>query len=61
MHTNPTPSHEPVPAPSAQRPQRLLKRAVPWAAAVLGLALVFSLYRDPMLMVTLADQLWSCF
>jgi len=34
---------------------------VPWAAAVLGLALVFSLYRDPMLMVTLADQLWSCF
>ena len=59
MHTNPTPSHEPV--PSVQRPQRLLKRAVPWAAAVLGLALVFSLYRDPMLMVTLADQLWSCF
>lgn len=59
MHTNPTPSHEP--APSAQRPQRLLKRAVPWAAAVLGLALVFSLYRDPMLMVTLADQFWSCF
>ncbi|MFY9247137.1 MAG: hypothetical protein WAO62_00030 [Burkholderiaceae bacterium] len=59
MQTNPTPSH--APAPSAQRPQRLLKRAVPWAAAVLGLALVFSLYRDPMLMVTLADQLWSCF
>jgi len=38
-----------------------LKKASVWASIAAALGAVFALYRDPMLMVTLADQLWSCF
>jgi hypothetical protein len=32
-----------------------------WVIAASALAGVFALYQNPQLMVTIADQLWSCF
>ena len=39
------------------RPKRLLA----WAAAALALALVFLAYLQPSMVLSVANQLWSCF
>lgn len=36
------------------------KRALAWAAALLVLALTFSAYHNPALMLDLATQVWNC-
>jgi hypothetical protein len=36
------------------------KRTVAWAGAAVVLVMVFVAYRDPHLMVDLANRLWSC-
>lgn len=38
-----------------------MRRALLWLAALLVLLAVFALYLRPAFMLTLADQLWSCF
>jgi hypothetical protein len=38
-----------------------LRRAALWAAAAAVLAGVFAAYRQPDLMVDLANRVWSCF
>ena len=43
---------------------RLAKRTAKWlayAAATVALVVVFLLYTQPGFMVTVADQVWSCF
>ena len=42
-----------------RRPQ--LRKALAFAAALLVLLAVFSLYLRPEFMVTLAQQVWACF
>jgi hypothetical protein len=37
------------------------RRALLWLAVLLVLLAVFALYLQPAFMLTLADQLWSCF
>ena len=36
------------------------KRAAAWGAAAAALLAVFAAYRDPHLVVDLANRLWSC-
>jgi hypothetical protein len=38
-----------------------LRRALVWVASAAVLLLVFAAYLRPEIVVTLADQLWSCF
>jgi hypothetical protein len=38
-----------------------LRRALLWLAAAAALAVVFAAYLRPDVVVTLANQLWSCF
>ena len=38
-----------------------VRRTLWWSAAALALAAVFASYLQPDLMVTLAQQVWSCF
>jgi len=40
---------------------RPLHRTALYAAALLACAAVFSLYTQPHFLVTLANQLWTCF
>lgn len=44
--------------PAAHRPWR---RVLAWAAAAAALVLVFAAYRNPHMVVDLANQLWACF
>ncbi|MFO1220900.1 MAG: hypothetical protein U1E89_21250 [Burkholderiaceae bacterium] len=44
-----------------REPPRTGRRVIAWAAAALVLALVFAAYRNPHLMVDLANRLWACF
>ena len=37
------------------------RRALAWAAVAVALALVFAAYRQPAVVVDLANQIWSCF
>jgi hypothetical protein len=37
------------------------RRAAAWSAAALALALVFTAYFDPHLMVDVANRVWTCF
>ncbi len=37
------------------------KRPLAWTGVAAALALVFVLYRDPDLAVTLSNRLWACF
>jgi len=37
------------------------QRVLIWSSAVLVLLAVFSMYQRPDFLLTLADQLWSCF
>ena len=37
------------------------KRWLGWAGALLALAAVFTLYLNPDVAVTLANQIWNCF
>lgn len=39
----------------------LAMRALAWTAAVAALLATFALYHRPEFLVSLADQLWSCF
>ena len=39
----------------------LAVRALVWSAAMLALLATFALYNRPDFLVSLADQLWSCF
>ena len=54
-----------APPPGAQRPPRALPRGLSrglvWAAVVGALGAVFLLYTQPVVLATLADQLWACF
>ena len=38
-----------------------LRRVVVWAVLAAVLLLVFAAYQQPDMVVTLANQLWSCF
>ena len=38
-----------------------LRRALMWSASAAVLLLVFAAYLRPEIVMTLADQLWSCF
>jgi hypothetical protein len=38
-----------------------LRRALMWVASGAALLLVFAAYLRPEIVMTLADQLWSCF
>ncbi|WP_297750386.1 hypothetical protein [Hydrogenophaga sp.] len=40
---------------------RAAARALAWAAVALGLLATLALYQRPDFLVSLADQLWSCF
>ncbi len=37
------------------------KRLIAYGAAVAALLAVFALYTHPLILVTLADQIWACF
>ena len=39
----------------------MLRKAVLWSLAILASLGVFSLYARPEFLITLADQVWSCF
>ena len=39
----------------------MLRKAVLWSLAVLVSLGVFSLYTRPEFLISLADQMWSCF
>lgn len=39
----------------------MLQKAALWGLAVLASLAVFSLYTQPGFLVTLANQVWSCF
>jgi uncharacterized membrane protein len=43
------------------RPRQHLSRAAVWAVVVTALLAVFALYTQPGFMVTLANQVWTCF
>jgi hypothetical protein len=53
-----TTSHTATPETPALK--RWVQPAV-WVIAASALAGVFAAYQNPQLMVTIADQLWSCF
>ena len=38
-----------------------MRRALAWTAAALALAAVFAAYRNPHLVVDLANRVWACF
>ena len=40
---------------------KLPRQLLAWGAALLALLAVFALYTRPEFLLTLADQLWSCF
>jgi hypothetical protein len=39
----------------------MLRKTVLWSLAILASLAVFSLYMRPEFLITLADQVWSCF
>ena len=39
----------------------LVRRTFAWAAVALALLTTFTLYTRPAFLVSLADQVWSCF
>jgi len=39
----------------------MLRKTVLWSLAILASLGVFSLYTRPGFLITLADQVWSCF
>ena len=44
-----------------KRPHSWLIRAAAWTVALMLLAAVFSAYTRPDFMLTVANQIWSCF
>lgn len=42
-------------------PQRPWRRWLAWAAAAAALLAVFTAYRNPHMVVDLANRLWACF
>ncbi len=40
---------------------RLWRHGLAWTVALAVLAMVFALYLQPAVLVTLADQVWACF
>jgi len=41
--------------------RKTMRQLLAWALALLALLAVFALYTRPDFLLTLADQLWSCF
>lgn len=61
---SPRPPTAPPPDTATDSPgggQAHWRRASVWLVVVLTLLAVFALYRRPDFLLTLADQVWSCF
>jgi hypothetical protein len=56
-----TSSHTVIPSTPGEPALTRWIKPLLWVIAASALVGVFALYQNPQLMVTIADQLWSCF
>ena len=56
-----TSSHTAIPSTPGEPVLTRWVKPLLWVIAASALVGVFALYQNPQLMVTIADQLWSCF